>query len=101
MHQEKEIATATKMESAIRNVRDIDIQAPANTHEDAHRMVLRNDQSHRVRIQSPKNSYPRGSEPDVEELEDSSESTDYEDSSLIESFHTQLALQDGDEEAIN
>jgi hypothetical protein len=96
---EEEIQKALKKPSI--NVRHATIQAPVDTHEDAHRMVPRNDQSHEVRTQSPKNSYPGGCEPDKEEPEDSSESTDYEDSSLIESFHTQLALQGGDEKAIS
>lgn len=71
------------------------IQAPVNTHEDAHRMLLRSKQSHEVRNESPI-SYPEDDIP-----EDSSESTDYEDSSLIEPFHAQLAFQDDDKQAIS
>ena len=51
-------------------------------YKDAHCMVLRNNQSYRVREGSPKNSYPED-----KILEDSSKSTDYEDSLLIKSFH--------------
>ena len=103
MDQEKEIALAiqrrntTKMKSAIKEVKDIDIQAPVATHEDAHRMLLRNKQSHEVRRKrAPITMTEVGATDDAD-----SESTDYEDSSLIESFHTQLAFQDGDEKAIN
>lgn len=78
------------------DARDAYIQAPVDTHEDAYRMLLRNKQSHEVRKRSPKNSYPEEEIP-----EDSSESTDYGDSSLIESFHTQLAFQNDEEKAIN
>ena len=71
-------------------------QAPVDAHEDAHRMVPRNDQSHEVRR---KRAPITMEEP--AEAEESSESTDYEDSSLIESFHSQLAFQDGGERAIS
>ena len=71
------------------------IQAPVDTHEDAHRMLLRSKQSHEVWKQSPVVL------PEDQIPEDSSESTDYEDSSLIELFHTQLAFQDDDKEAIS
>jgi hypothetical protein len=58
-------------------------------------MLQRNEQSHEVRRRSPEPL------PEDEIPEDSSESTDYEDSSLIESFHAQLAFQDDDKKAIS
>jgi hypothetical protein len=73
-----------------------EIQAPVDTHEDTHCMVQRNDQSHEIRRRRAPVKFK-----EPVEAEESSESTDYEDSSLIESFYTQLAFQDCDEKAIS
>jgi hypothetical protein len=58
-------------------------------------MLSRNKQSHEVQNRSS----IRMSKKNI--LEDSSESTDYKDSSLIKSFHTQLAFQDNNKKTIS
>lgn len=85
------------MKSVIKEVKDIDIQAPVATHKDTHRMLLRNKQSYKVQ-----RKWASIIKTEVGATDNAdSESTNYEDSSLIESFYTQLAFQDSDEKVIS
>ena len=71
-----------KIKNAIKNINNIDIQASITMHKDAHHMLLRNKQSHKIQKRSPMKI------PENNILEDSSENTNYKNSSLIELFYT-------------